>query len=52
MNVLAVTELTGYLEELFASDPVLGDLWLRGEVSNFMRSAAGHCYFTLKDSES
>jgi exodeoxyribonuclease VII large subunit len=52
MNVLAVNELTGYLAELFDSDPVLGDLWLRGEVSNFTRSSAGHCYFTLKDSDS
>ncbi len=52
MNVLAVTELTEYLVELFASDPILTDLWLQGEVSNFTRSAAGHCYFTLKDSES
>ncbi len=49
MNVLAVNELTGYLAELFDGDPVLRDLWVRGEVSNFTRSAAGHCYFTLKD---
>ena len=52
MNVLAVGELTDYLRELFESDPVLRDLWVRGEVSNFSRSAAGHCYFTLKDDES
>ena len=49
MNVLAVNELTGYLSELFDSDPILRDLWVRGEVSNFSRSPAGHCYFTLKD---
>ena len=52
MNVLAVNELTEYLVELFESDPILTDLWIQGEVSNFTRSAAGHCYFTLKDSES
>lgn len=52
MNVLAVNELTEYLVELFESDPILTDLWVQGEVSNFTRSAAGHCYFTLKDSES
>ncbi len=52
MNVLAVNELTEYLVELFDSDPILTDLWIQGEVSNFTRSAAGHCYFTLKDSES
>ncbi len=52
MNVLAVSELTGYLVELFESDPVLGDLWVGGEISNFSRPSSGHCYFTLKDSES
>ncbi len=52
MNVLAVNELTGYLAELFDSDPILRDLWVRGEVSNFSRSPAGHCYFTLKDGDS
>jgi exodeoxyribonuclease VII large subunit len=52
MNVLAVNELTGYLVELFESDPILCDVWVQGEVSNFNRSASGHCYFTLKDSES
>lgn len=26
-----------------------GPLWVRGEVSGWKRSSAGHCYFTLKD---
>src|SRR4051812_36251303 len=52
MNVLAVNELTGYLVELFESDPILSDVWVQGEVSNFSRPSSGHCYFTLKDSES
>lgn len=52
MHILAVNELTEYLVELFDSDPVLQDVWIRGEVSNCSRPASGHCYFTLKDSES
>lgn len=28
------------------------DLWVRGEISNFVRSNSGHLYFTLKDSTS
>src|SRR6476620_3417086 len=52
MNILAVSELTGYIAELFESDPILGDIWIRGEVSNCSRPASGHCYFTLKDSGS
>lgn len=52
MYILAVHELIGYLTELFDEDELLSDVWVRGEVSNFVRSAAGHCYFTLKDEAS
>jgi exodeoxyribonuclease VII large subunit len=52
MNILAVNELTTYIAELFDSDPILQDIWIRGEVSNCSRPASGHCYFTLKDGES
>lgn len=52
MQILAVHELIGYLSELFEDDELLGDVWVRGEVSNFSRSAAGHSYFTLKDGTS
>ena len=27
-------------------------MWVQGEVSNFKRHSSGHCYFSLKDSES
>ena len=48
-HVYAVHELTTYLRELVESDPLLGDLWVSGEVSNVSRPASGHVYFTLKD---
>ncbi len=48
-DYLRVGEVTAYLKALLGSDDVLGDLWVRGEVSNLSRSAAGHTYFTLKD---
>src|ERR671937_215435 len=47
--VLGVGEVVAYLRALLDSDTVLGDLWVRGEVSNLSRSGAGHTYFTLKD---
>lgn len=49
MNVLSVTQVSRYLHEALEMDPVLGDIWVSGELSNFSRSAVGHLYFTLKD---
>ena len=52
MHVYAVHEITTYLREMLESSPVLGDLWITGEVSNVSRPASGHVYFTLKDGNS
>jgi exodeoxyribonuclease VII large subunit len=49
MQLLTVTTLNAYIAELFAYDPVLGDVWVEGEITNFSQSAKGHVYFTLKD---
>jgi exodeoxyribonuclease VII large subunit len=49
VHVYAVRELSAYLKELLETSPVLGDLWVAGEVSNANRPASGHVYFTLKD---
>ncbi len=50
-GVLSVTQVSHYLKELLASDDVLRELWIRGEVSGCRTYASGHCYFTLKDAE-
>ncbi|HIE12912.1 MAG TPA: exodeoxyribonuclease VII large subunit [Desulfotomaculum sp.] len=52
MPVLTVTEVTGRIREQLEGDPVLGALWVRGEVSNLSIAASGHLYFTLKDQTS
>jgi exodeoxyribonuclease VII large subunit len=44
-----VSDLTRYLRDLFASDELLQDIWVSGEVSNFIHHTSGHVYFTLKD---
>ncbi|MDQ3855434.1 MAG: exodeoxyribonuclease VII large subunit [Chloroflexota bacterium] len=49
MQLLSVTQLNQYLGELFASDPILADLWVEGEISNYVQSSRGHVYFTVKD---
>src|SRR5450759_649266 len=47
---LSVTEVNRYLRQLLESEPILQDLWVQGELSNFSRPTSGHIYFTLKDS--
>ena len=44
-----VSSLTAYLRELFESDEMLRDIWIRGEISNLSHPRSGHLYFTLKD---
>lgn len=51
MPLVTVSEITAYLKELFQIDPVLADIWVRGEASNISRPASGHLYFSLKDIE-
>ena len=49
MFVLPVNRVCSLLRESLESDPRFNDLYISGEVSNFLRSSAGHIYFTLKD---
>jgi len=49
LPVYSVSQVTRYLKDSLEADALLGDLWVRGEVSNLSHSAAGHYYFTLKD---
>src|SRR6185437_10379264 len=44
---LTVAELTARIRG--ALEPVLCDVWVKGEVSNFRPAASGHVYFSLKD---
>ena len=45
----SVTDLTGYIRELFEIDYRLQDVEVSGEISNFTQARSGHLYFTLKD---
>jgi exodeoxyribonuclease VII large subunit len=49
-TVYRVSELTEILRELV--EGTLPRVWVTGEISNFVRPASGHWYFTLKDSGS
>ncbi len=51
-QALSVTELNNRIKGLLDRDPMLADVCVRGELSNYKIYPSGHHYFTLKDSES
>ncbi len=49
LPIMSVGELTSLVKGTLRSAPKLRDVWVEGEVGQVSISAAGHCYFTLKD---
>ncbi|MEP7361406.1 MAG: exodeoxyribonuclease VII large subunit [Chloroflexota bacterium] len=49
LPVLSVGDLTALVKNTLRSQPRLREVWVEGEVGQVSISAAGHCYFTLKD---
>ena len=52
MAVHSVSDVNRYLKDLLAGEPLLQGISVRGEISNFKQYSSGHCYFTLKDTNS
>ena len=52
MAVHSVSDVNRYLKDLLAGEPLLQGISVRGEISNFKQYPSGHCYFTLKDTNS
>ncbi len=51
-HIYEVAEITQYIKNKLTSDPQLLDIWISGEISNFVHHTSGHFYFTLKDERS
>ncbi len=47
VQVLTVAQFNARARALIEGGLAVG--WVTGEISNFMRAASGHCYFSLKD---
>lgn len=50
--VFTVSEITKHIKQSFMRDPILQNIHIKGEISNFHRHSRGHAYFTLKDEKS
>ena len=51
-RILTVSELTSQIKGMLESDPVLNNVTVTGEISNYKVYPSGHHYFSLKDAES
>ena len=51
-NVLSITQLNEYIRSRMDADPLLTQIAVRGEISNYKLYPSGHHYFTLKDESS
>ena len=51
-NVLSISQINEYIRGRMDSDPLLTQVTVRGEISNYKLYPSGHHYFTLKDESS
>jgi exodeoxyribonuclease VII large subunit len=49
LQIWTVAELTRAVRDLFRGEERFRELWVEGEVGQVTVSAAGHCYFSLRD---
>jgi exodeoxyribonuclease VII large subunit len=51
-RILSVSQITAYVRSVLENEPLLQNVWVRGEISDFKYyQKSGHMYFNLKDEE-
>lgn len=48
-QILSITQINEYIRSKMDADPLLTEVAVRGEISNYKLYPSGHHYFTLKD---
>ena len=48
-KILSITQINEYIRARMDADPMLANIAVRGEISNYKLYPSGHHYFTLKD---
>ena len=48
-KILSITQINEYIRGRMDADPMLSNIAVRGEISNYKLYPSGHHYFTLKD---
>lgn len=51
-QILSITQINEYIQGRMNEDPMLSQVAVRGEISNYKLYPSGHHYFTLKDEQS
>lgn len=52
VRALSISEVNQYMKRILTSDPILANIRVKGEISNYKFHSSGHMYFTLKDQNS
>ncbi|MCD8199256.1 MAG: exodeoxyribonuclease VII large subunit [Phascolarctobacterium sp.] len=51
-KIYSVSEINAFVKNILDHEPLLRNVQVAGEISNFKRYSSGHCYFSLKDETS
>jgi len=53
IKILSVSQITDYIKNILNNDKNLNNIWVEGEISNFVHHHTyGHMYFSIKDESS
>lgn len=52
LKSFSVSQVNNYIKRIISYDPILSNITVEGEISNFKRHSSGHAYFSIKDDDS